>query len=439
MSHLSDQAATVTAGSEINTVIDLPLSIMSRLTLDVVGRPTVLHCSLLPLLHARTAPVRVRIPALRRVDGSWTKSFVFVVALREHPQERIRKLFPYRLPMNAAQLPLQLSAEQQEAYHAMSEADKQAYELMYTQEEWLANVHASRNIAKAISKSKQRSLKMVDSITCASKDFDAAVNQLNTTTISLDDAVRSAPESTALIIRSQPARKNLKLVSSSAQSDMDVPSNPLRLYVQSLENSNRLTPQMYAMLDRGMRFLAAKQSAPMPMISLSAQSACHPFYHIIRHNAFYNAPSLARNFQATIEQLVMEHPDELMNNLPGVAHVPAAVNARVRLPALIKTQFEHPLYGNVTAIAILWYVDKVRGESVKPNTRGQGFEHFFVHIDEDADVEYRSEFLSDADPSYKSDAAFSSEQENGGKDTKDTKDSKDIKDIKISKMTRVRN
>jgi hypothetical protein len=98
-----------------------------------------------------------------------------------------------------------------------------------------------------------------------------------------------------------------------------------------------------------------------------------------------------------------QHPSELACNLPGVAPAPAAADGSVqlRLPALIKTQFEHPQYGNVTAIAILWYMDRPRDTRVKPSARGHGFEHFFVHTDEQAqDAEYPTSFPSDTHPEY---------------------------------------
>jgi hypothetical protein len=123
----------------------LPTNI--HLTLDLAGCPTKLQQTLLPLLQGQSAPLRAHIPSFRRSNGSWSQPFDFVVALRNHPEPRFQKLFPYRL--SSTQL---FGWAQREAWEEMSEADKRAYAMLYSKEEWRTSYKASRNVGKAKSK-----------------------------------------------------------------------------------------------------------------------------------------------------------------------------------------------------------------------------------------------------------------------------------------------
>ena len=408
-----------------SAIITLPSAILSQLTLDVIGRPSQLHQVLLPMLHDQTSHLRVHIPAFSRANGSESKSFVFHLALREHPQAHIRKLFPYRLSLDTTQgLQQPLTDLHRAEFNSMSETDKQAYTMLYTQAEWNATFNASRNISKAARKVGKRCFGAMNTISDAESQLQAPRSAVFTT--EYDNKViwnghinssTSTMASDVLVVHSTPTLKRPKLVqdpivgqtcdSSYVNTQaMPHPKEMLRRYVESLQESN--TPSestaMVRMLHDVISFFAAHQTIPIPMMR-ATQSAKQPFYDMIQHHACYNRPGLAVNIEAVIQQMATMHPNELLNNFPGMSHVPVEASARVRLPALIKTSFNHPQYGATTVVAILWHMDTPQPEHLKEGLRGPGFERFFVHMDNaEADLDYPS--LSDTAPGYKRVAEF---------------------------------
>jgi hypothetical protein len=365
-------SSTITSpeyASEV-VIVDLPTSISSQLTLDIVGRPASLHAILLPLLGDRPAPVRVRLPTFVRANGTLSKEFDFILALREHPQAHVRKMFRFRVPGSS------MTDEQRRLYDAMGATDRQAYDLLYLEDDWKANDKACRNGGKAASKLGKRHISGSMIVGADVVTTDSSRDHFMTATI-IDSHPNKKPkgpeaQEQALVryVQSRPVKNG-----SSYSND---PDQMLQMYTQELARSNKLTPQMSVMLRRAITCYVAHQTVPIPM-QLSSQSGKHPFYDLISHHAYYNAPSLAVNFEAVIKQLAMECPHELVNNLPGVALVPSAAHTKVRLPALIKTSFLHPTHGPMTAIALLLYMDAPRPERMKANLRGDGYERFFVY------------------------------------------------------------
>src|SRR4051794_21154154 len=119
---------------------------------------------------------------------------------------------------------------------------------------------------------------------------------------------------------------------------------------------------------------------------------------MIRHHASFNMPSLTVKIEAVLKQIALEYPDQLIQNIPGVSHVPMDPRSRIRLPALIKTSFFDPQYGPTSAVGVLWYMDTPQPDRVKENQRGPGFERFFVHMDvEERDPEYPTTRPTDVD------------------------------------------
>ena len=366
-----------------DTITDIPTEIQNQLTVDIVSSASLLHKALLPMLCNRLAPVSVRIPAFSRVNGSMSKVFDFIVALREHPEVQFRTLFPFRLTDS------HLSVDQRQVYSVMSAANRQAYNLLYAQADWNANVKACRNIYMAAFRLSQRhcdnssSSKLKISSLAAGRATHPITVVTGTAGDSQVSVQLSVPETATQMLVSYNSSGQLKTAACSLQpavvprlssyraisSALEVapnldPDAMLQQYAQELAESNQLTPQMAAMLNRAIHGFAAHQTVPIPMM-LSSQSARHPFYDIIRHHACYNTPSLALNIEAVIKQLAMERPDTILHNLPGVAHVPVDLQARVRLPALIKTSFHHPTHGAVTAVALLLHMDTPRPEHIK--------------------------------------------------------------------------
>jgi hypothetical protein len=107
--------------------------------------------ALAPLLKGRSAPFTFTVPTVARETGGWTKPFPFVVALRSVTHllpPDASALFPdeFRKELHS------MSAQQIVAYQTWSEAEKTAYALLYSRDEWKANVAVCRRVYQTTNK-----------------------------------------------------------------------------------------------------------------------------------------------------------------------------------------------------------------------------------------------------------------------------------------------
>jgi len=128
------------------------------LTEAIVCSPEELAEASAPLLEGRSAPFSYAVPGVPRQTGGLTKPFSFVVA---------KKTVAHLLPAGASALfpgkfrqeLHNMSAEQIVAFQAWSDAEKAAYSLLYSKEEWEANVAECRRVYKATNKAANKAKK----------------------------------------------------------------------------------------------------------------------------------------------------------------------------------------------------------------------------------------------------------------------------------------
>lgn len=124
---------------------------LPNLTLQDVSSKVALHEILEPLLLGRSQPrmFNAVVPSVQREDGSFTKSFLFLVGLRNLPSAELRRLFPSqegRMELSA------MSPTQRTAYDALDERGKALYACFYSKAEWAANEKQCHKVSTAWSK-----------------------------------------------------------------------------------------------------------------------------------------------------------------------------------------------------------------------------------------------------------------------------------------------
>ncbi len=121
---------------------------LPTLNADLVSSAPQLHTKLVPLLHGReqVGMFNVLIPSMQRDDGSLTKSFLYLVGLRELPDSRLRLLFPSesgRVELSC------MSPAQRAAYDAWDAQQRAAYACLYSKAEWEENTKQCRKVYSA--------------------------------------------------------------------------------------------------------------------------------------------------------------------------------------------------------------------------------------------------------------------------------------------------
>lgn len=128
------------------------------LTDAIVGSHELLADTLQPLLIGKSASFTYVVPAVRREAGGWTKPFPFTVARRSVAHllsAHAATLFPDKF----RQAPHSMSAQQAAAYHAWSDAERLAYAMVYSKEEWAANAAQCRRVYKTTNKATNQAKK----------------------------------------------------------------------------------------------------------------------------------------------------------------------------------------------------------------------------------------------------------------------------------------
>ncbi len=125
--------------------------LLPPLNFQQVSSVAQLQQALEPLLltQAKTGVFSVSISAVKRDDGSWTKSFSFFVGLRALPDQQLQALFK-----SGRVEPERMSVDQRASYDTWSEEQKETYSCLYSAVEQKSNVKQCRNVYNAWNKKK---------------------------------------------------------------------------------------------------------------------------------------------------------------------------------------------------------------------------------------------------------------------------------------------
>jgi len=133
---------------------------LPTLTDDIVGSHQLLADALQPLLDGKLTPFTYTVPPVRRQAGGWTKKSFQVTVARTSVAHLLlpahdAALFPdkFRKELHS------MSAQQIVAYQAWSGVEKAAYAMLYSKEEWEANVAECRRVYKTTNKATNKAKK----------------------------------------------------------------------------------------------------------------------------------------------------------------------------------------------------------------------------------------------------------------------------------------